>query len=415
LYETEIGTSSGDTNNYGSTHGRDPNGRRLIPVLLKDVAGLVPGAYQGKGRGNQFLNDLTDATVLIHVVDASGTADASGNKTVADEAEMGGGDLSNPLDDLAWIRNELVEWIYSNLMAKWDTVIRKGRTKLAGMFSGYGQRESMVEDIFLALENFLEVQYHRDRALDQTSTWNECDVHRLVSLFLGVRFPMALCLNKCDLPTADRFVEQIENSLPIHGAYRGTRMSVREEMNFVRVNMTGTKANDTVKTSPPIGVWQCLTSAMELREPILVFPVSDMITFAPMSGLNKTAVGDPSLPSRGMVQCITAAGGFAPTCWDADEESYVLPSKSKDRVAAGVTAITHGKLRDTLLMKPGSTVEDVFNTLKRLGALGGEFVRAEASSGRIGDKPKPVPKQELVSRRTCVIKIMSTKRTAWQH
>lgn len=35
----------------GSTHGRDPAGRRLIPVLLKDVAGLVPGAYQGRGRG----------------------------------------------------------------------------------------------------------------------------------------------------------------------------------------------------------------------------------------------------------------------------------------------------------------------------------------------------------------------------
>jgi ribosome-binding ATPase len=28
---------------YGSTHGRDPSGRRYLPVLLKDVAGLVPG------------------------------------------------------------------------------------------------------------------------------------------------------------------------------------------------------------------------------------------------------------------------------------------------------------------------------------------------------------------------------------
>jgi Predicted GTPase, probable translation factor len=35
------------------THGRDSNGRRLIPVLLKDVAGLVPGAYKGRGRGNK--------------------------------------------------------------------------------------------------------------------------------------------------------------------------------------------------------------------------------------------------------------------------------------------------------------------------------------------------------------------------
>jgi ribosome-binding ATPase YchF (GTP1/OBG family) len=33
---------------YSSTHGRSPDGRRLLPVLLKDVAGLVPGAYQGR-------------------------------------------------------------------------------------------------------------------------------------------------------------------------------------------------------------------------------------------------------------------------------------------------------------------------------------------------------------------------------
>ena len=37
----------------GSTHGRDSQRRRLIPVCLKDVAGLVPGAYQGRGKGNK--------------------------------------------------------------------------------------------------------------------------------------------------------------------------------------------------------------------------------------------------------------------------------------------------------------------------------------------------------------------------
>jgi len=37
----------------GSTHGRDNEGRRLVPVTLKDVAGLVPGAYQGRGKGNK--------------------------------------------------------------------------------------------------------------------------------------------------------------------------------------------------------------------------------------------------------------------------------------------------------------------------------------------------------------------------
>jgi hypothetical protein len=30
----------------GAAHGRDPKGRRYLPLLIKDVAGLVPGAYQ---------------------------------------------------------------------------------------------------------------------------------------------------------------------------------------------------------------------------------------------------------------------------------------------------------------------------------------------------------------------------------
>ena len=32
--------------------------RRLVPCFLVDVAGLVPGASEGKGRGNAFLADL---------------------------------------------------------------------------------------------------------------------------------------------------------------------------------------------------------------------------------------------------------------------------------------------------------------------------------------------------------------------
>jgi hypothetical protein len=33
-------------------------GRRSVPIELLDVAGLVPGAHQGRGLGNKFLDDL---------------------------------------------------------------------------------------------------------------------------------------------------------------------------------------------------------------------------------------------------------------------------------------------------------------------------------------------------------------------
>lgn len=60
--------------NYGGCH----EGRRSVPIELLDVAGLVPGAHEGKGLGNKFLDDLRHADALIHVVDVSGTTDAEG-------------------------------------------------------------------------------------------------------------------------------------------------------------------------------------------------------------------------------------------------------------------------------------------------------------------------------------------------
>ena len=38
----------------------------------------MPGAHEGKGLGNKFLDDLRHADALIHVVDVSGTTDAEG-------------------------------------------------------------------------------------------------------------------------------------------------------------------------------------------------------------------------------------------------------------------------------------------------------------------------------------------------
>lgn len=59
------------------------NGTRSVPIDLLDVAGLVPGAHEGKGLGNRFLDDLRHADALVHVVDVSGTTDAEGECMIA--------------------------------------------------------------------------------------------------------------------------------------------------------------------------------------------------------------------------------------------------------------------------------------------------------------------------------------------
>ena len=98
-------------------------GKRLIPIELIDVAGLVPGAHEGKGLGNKFLDDLMQAKILIHVIDASGSTDAEGNPVGEGEHD--------PLEDLEFMENEIVMWLYGIINNNWDRLIRKiGAEKL---------------------------------------------------------------------------------------------------------------------------------------------------------------------------------------------------------------------------------------------------------------------------------------------
>lgn len=242
---------------------------------------------------------------------------------------------------------------------------------------------------------------------------------------------MALALNKYDMPSSIKHVQSIQAALPLHGAHVGVPLSARSEMTFIRHHMLQQRQSSALQADKttakkedrqiPHGTWQCLQSAMSLREPILVFPVSDFTTYQPLPGLTKNALGDPSLPSAGMIACLQAAGGSAPTLWDSDQRIYALQSSSTTTTStgnSGSSSLKNSKqstvaLRDVLLMKPGSTVEDVFLSLKRLGALGGDFVRAEGA-GKIHETSKQIKKDTIVGQHCRILKIMTTKRSQWQ-
>ena len=74
---------------------------RFVPIDLIDVAGLVPGAHEGKGMGNQFLSDLNQADALIHVIDCSGGTNEKG-----ESVDVGS---YNPADDITFLEKELEE------------------------------------------------------------------------------------------------------------------------------------------------------------------------------------------------------------------------------------------------------------------------------------------------------------------
>jgi ribosome-binding ATPase YchF (GTP1/OBG family) len=83
------------------------DGTRFVPVKLVDVAGLIPGAHEGKGLGNQFLTDLNEADVLVHVVDFSGETDIEGEPTEGHD----------PREDIDFLETELDQW-YLDILEK---------------------------------------------------------------------------------------------------------------------------------------------------------------------------------------------------------------------------------------------------------------------------------------------------------
>lgn len=177
--------------NYGTC----VEGRRFVPIELLDVAGLVPGAHQGKGLGNKFLDDLRHADALIHVVDASGTTDAEGKVTRG----------YDPSADIAWLRSEIVAWIHGNLTEKWGSIRRRHlATKstavetLQGQFSGYGSTSSLVARTLdrMGLKEPLE-------------DWSEETISKVVNAFTDEKFPTVIALNKIDHPDADKNIAKI--------------------------------------------------------------------------------------------------------------------------------------------------------------------------------------------------------------
>lgn len=120
-------------------------GKRWIPVRLLDVAGLVPGAHEGRGLGNKFLDDLRQADGLIHVLDCSGLTDAEGKVRQPD-------DRWDPEKSIAVLESEIDEWLFDIIKRSSDKLEGLARMKkipmerlLAEKLSGLGMTEDSVK------------------------------------------------------------------------------------------------------------------------------------------------------------------------------------------------------------------------------------------------------------------------------
>ncbi|CAG7916548.1 unnamed protein product [Penicillium olsonii] len=242
--------------NYGGCH----EGRRSVPIELLDVAGLVPGAHQGRGLGNKFLDDLRQADALIHVVDVSGTTDA---------------EEANPIDTLQ------------------------------KQFAGYGSTQQTVARFMdkLAIKQPLE-------------EWSDETVEAVVNAFIDEKFPTVFALNKIDHPDADKNVSKIAKmqdpqSIVLCSAISEVflrRLAKQEYIKYVEGSEFVDSREDLIEMGDPTGgglkemdeklktrvenlkdmvlyrfgstgVVQCLSRAAELLGLVPIFPVRNVQTF----------------------------------------------------------------------------------------------------------------------------------------
>ncbi len=184
-------------------YGFCEKGWRFIPVELVDVAGLVPGAHEGRGLGNKFLDDLRKADVLIHVIDASGSTNADGEPVTPGSYD--------PINDVLFLEEELDHWIFGILNKNWDRLARLEKTTnkkrdemLADQLSGLGVDKPRVQDAI------------REMKLEETPLieWNEETRFKFARRIRELTKPILIAANKCDMPTAEENIKRLKERFP---------------------------------------------------------------------------------------------------------------------------------------------------------------------------------------------------------
>ncbi len=258
------------------------DGTRYVPVEAIDVAGLVPKAHEGRGLGNKFLDDLRQASCLIHIVDVSGSTDEEGRP-----CSPGSHD---PSMDIRFLEEEIDYWIKGLLERDWHRLSMKARMEgmklekmLAEKLAGLGIKE---EDIKRTLRR-------ADLPADATK-WGDEEIMRFASEVRKEAKPILLALNKAD-KASDEIINKFRGEMAIPTSAMAELALVRAaEHGYIKYKpgdasfeITGEMDEKQRKGLEYIeehvlrrfgstGVQQCIDKAVfELLNLIAVYPVED--------------------------------------------------------------------------------------------------------------------------------------------
>jgi ribosome-binding ATPase YchF (GTP1/OBG family) len=169
-------------------------GWRYIGLKLIDVAGLVPGAAEGRGLGTQFLDAVRRADALLIVVDASGSTDDEGNPVPPG--------THDPSKDVQILLDEFSKWIFNQIIKDWKSFSMKADTS----------SKTVEEMLAYRLSGFSVKKEHIVKALEELdlpsrlSKWKKEDLKNFVRKIVELR-PKVIVANKADIEGAERGVE----------------------------------------------------------------------------------------------------------------------------------------------------------------------------------------------------------------
>jgi ribosome-binding ATPase YchF (GTP1/OBG family) len=316
------------------------DGIRLIPVEFIDCAGLVPGAWQGRGLGNQFLDEIRKADALIHIIDASGGTDSEGNLCKPGEHD--------PLEDVKFLEHEISMWMASILKKEWPKIARTAESESRDLFS---MLEERLSGLAIRRHHIFEAVRRTGLNAEKPTSWSEDDFLKFVDTLRRIAKPMLIAANKIDVPTAEENLERLKKvDYPVIPCCAEAELILRRAAEKQLIDYKPGDCNFKIKDSERLTETQI--KALELiREKVLLkygstgvqeainmayFKLLNMITVYPVEDIEHlTDHNGRVLPDAYLVPYGTTARELAYLIHTELGESFIYAIEAREKKRVG--------------------------------------------------------------------------------
>ncbi len=329
-------------------------GIRLIPVDLIDTPGLIPGAHEGKGLGNQFLDEVRRADALIVVADASGATNLQGQ--VVDPL------TNDPIEDVKMFENEFDLWLAALVRKDWTRISRGASTSkehiakhLDEKLTGLGiDRNQITQAVNEAGVNGFN-----------TIDWSDEEYQRFIVSLRKVSKPLIVAANKADRDGAEDNIQRMKDAgYMVVPTCAEAELALRRAAEAGLVDYTPGDSDFTIKEPEKLTKGQ-IKALERIREKVFkkwggtglqrvldtaFFELLNMIVAYPVENSERLTNHDGQvLPDCFLVTKGTTAKQFAAVIHTELAESFIYAMNARTKM----------RLKDTYILEHGDIIQIV--------------------------------------------------------